>query len=239
MTSRIVGGQDGAGLHRCADQGRGLLADHLEVGIDGDIGLPLEADVEVLPLAQRQARLVVHAHQRQHPPLAEAVLEEPIEREPAQREQRVTRVDGEGHAPHRPQGRPMTPFGVGVLDVVVDEAEVVAQLHRRGAGQGRAVVAGERVVGEKAEQRAHPLAARTVGAIQAEVIGQHLVQRPRVPAALVEDARHLRLDVGQEARKLGPDVHLGRVPDLLEQACHAAGAGIGGRGIHALHDTPM
>ena len=82
----------------------------------------------------------------------------------------------------------MPALAVGVLDVVVDEAEVVAELDRRGTGQRLAVVAGERLVGEHAEQRAHPLAARAAGAVDAEVVGEHLVQRPRVAAALVEDA---------------------------------------------------
>ena len=36
----------------------------------------------------------------------------------------------------------MPPLGVGVLDVVVDQAEVVAKLHGRGAGQRGGMVAG-------------------------------------------------------------------------------------------------
>ena len=127
----------------------------------------------------------------------------------------------------RPQRGPMPALAVGVLDVVVDEAEVVAELDGRGTRQRLAVVAGERLVGEHAEQRTHALAARAAAAVQAEVVGEHLVQRPGVAAALVQDARHLGLDVGQDLAKLGPDVHGGRVPDLLDEPCHAAGRGAG------------
>ena len=59
----------------------------------------------------------------------------------------------------------MASLDVAVLDVVVDEAEVVAQLDRRGARQRALVVAGDAGVGEQAEQRAHPLAARRPGAV--------------------------------------------------------------------------
>ena len=68
------------------------------------------------------------------------------------------------------------------------------------------------------------------------MVGEHLVQRPGVAAALVEDGRHLGLDVGQDLRKLGPDVHGRRVPDLLDEPRHGIGtAAI----VIADHDTPM
>ena len=47
-----------------------------------------------------------------------------------------------------------------VLDVVVDEAEVVAHLHGGRAGQGAHVVAGDGLVGEQADERPDALAAR-------------------------------------------------------------------------------
>jgi hypothetical protein len=40
----------------------------------------------------------------------------------------------------------------------VDEAEVVAQLDGGGAGQSATMVAGQRLVGEQAEQRPQPFA---------------------------------------------------------------------------------
>ena len=70
---------------------------------------------------------------------------------------------------------PVAALAVAVLDVVVDEAEVVAELDGRGARQGRAVVAGDRRVGEQAEERPHPLAARRAGAVEPEVVADHLV----------------------------------------------------------------
>jgi len=51
---------------------------------------------------------------------------------------------------------------------------------------------------------------------------------------LVEDARHLGLDIGQDVTKLGPDVHAGRVPDLLEEPCHDAVVRSGFRGIEIM-----
>ncbi len=74
----------------------------------------------------------------------------------------------------------MVALGVGILDVVVDEAEVVSQLERRRTGQRGVVVAGERLVGQGAEKRPDALAARGAAAVDAEVVGEHLVQRPRV-----------------------------------------------------------
>ena len=121
----------------------------------------------------------------------------------------------------------MVALGVGVLDVVVDEAEVVSQLERRRTGQRGLVVAGERLVRQGAEERPDPLAPRGSAAVDAEVVGQHLVQRPRVPLTLVEDARHLGLDVAEDLTKLGPDVHARRVPDLLDEPRHEGMAGSG------------
>ena len=57
---------------------------------------------------------------------------------------------------------PVAPLDVAVLDVVVDEAEVVAELDGRGARAGPGVLARDRGVGEEAEEGAHPLAARHV-----------------------------------------------------------------------------
>ena len=117
-------------------------------------------DVDVLALAQRDARLVVQAHQPQDLRVAEAEVGQPMERDPAEAEQHVAGVDRLGDAVERPQRRPMAALAVAVLDVVVDEAEVVAELDRRRARQGRPVVAGDRGVGEEAEERPHPLAGR-------------------------------------------------------------------------------
>jgi hypothetical protein len=117
----------------------------------------------------------------------------------------------------------MVALGIGILDVIVHEAEVVPELERRGAGQRLAVVAGQRLVGQHAEEGADALPARGSAPVDAEVVRQHLVQRPRVSLSLVEDARHLGLDISHDLAKLGPDVHRRRVPDLLEKPCHGAG----------------
>ena len=238
MDLGVVDRQDRPGHDRCTEQGGGLLADHLVVGLDGDVVAALEADVEVLPLAEREAGLVVDLHEVEHPPVVVVLtVEQPIQREAAQREERVAGVDGRRDAPHRPEGGPMPALAVGILDVVVHEAEVVPELERRGSGEGLAVVAAQRLVGEDTEQRPDPFAAaaRSV-AVETEVVGEHLVQRPGGAGALVQDVRHLGLDVGQDLRKLGPDVHLGRVPDLLDESRHGIGVMLVSIGQN---DTPM
>ena len=111
----------------------------------------------------------------------------------------------------------MTALLVGVLDVVVHEAEVVAELDGRRARQCGAVGSGQRLVGEEAEQRAHPLSARSVRLVEPEVIAEHLVQGPGVTVALGDDGAHLRLDLREQVAKLGPDVHDESVPDPVSR----------------------
>ena len=116
-------------------------------------------DVDVLALAQRQARLVVQAHEPQHLAVREAQVGQPVERDARQAEQRVAGIDGLRDAVDGPEGRPVAAFAVAVLDVVVDEAEVVAEFHGRGAGQRALVLAGDAGVGQQAQERPHALAA--------------------------------------------------------------------------------
>ena len=68
--------------------------------------------------------------------VGEAEVGQAVERDPAEAEQHVARVDRLGDAVERPQRRPVAALAVVVLDVVVDEAEVVAELDRGGARQG-------------------------------------------------------------------------------------------------------
>ncbi len=71
--------------------------------------------------------------------VAEAELGQAVEGDPAEDEDRIAGVDRLGNAVERPQRRAMAALQVGILDVVVDQAEVVAQLDRRRAGQGRLI----------------------------------------------------------------------------------------------------
>ena len=109
----------------------------------------------------------------------------------------------------------MATLEVAVLDVVVDQAEVVAQLDRGGTRQRGPIVIGEGLVDEQAQQGTDPLPARPLALVDAQVVGEHLVQRPGVPVPLAEDDPHLVLDLPEQVGKLGPDVHLARVPDLM------------------------
>ncbi len=163
MTLLIVGRQHRAGLHRCGDQGGRLASDHVEVEVDRQALVVLGApDVHELALAQRQAGLVVEAHQGQHLGVREAELGQSVQGHAREREQRVAGVDRLGDAEDSPQRGAVAALDVAVLDVVVDQAEVVAELDCGGAGQRGAVVAGQRLVGQQAEQRPQALAARAV-----------------------------------------------------------------------------
>ena len=155
-------------------------------------------DVEVLALAQRHARLVVQAHQAEDLGVAEPEVGQAVERDPRQAEDQVAGVDRLGHAVDRPQGRPVAALDVAVLDVVVDEAEVVAELDRRGARQRAPVLAGDRGVGEQPEQRTHALAAPGPRAVEAQVVADHLVHARGRRVAVLDDAQDLGLGVGDE-----------------------------------------
>jgi hypothetical protein len=134
----VVGGEERAGLDRGGDQGRRLATDHVEVEVDRHQLVRLaRRDVDVLALAQRDAGLVVQAHEAQDLGVAEAEVAQAVEGHPRQAEEHVAGVDRLGDAVERPDGGPVAPLAVAVLDVVVDEAEVVAELDRRGAGSAR------------------------------------------------------------------------------------------------------
>ena len=92
-----------------------------------------------------------------------------------QAEQRVAGIDRLGDAIHGPQRRPMTTLTVAVLDIVVDEAEVVPQLHRGSAGKRLAVVARDRRVSKETEQRPNALTAIAALPVERKVVADHLI----------------------------------------------------------------
>ncbi len=76
----VVGREERAGLDRGGDQRRGLAADHVEVELDRHRLRALAGpDVEVLALAQRQARVVVEAHEPQDLGVGEAEVGQAVE----------------------------------------------------------------------------------------------------------------------------------------------------------------
>ena len=87
------------------------------------------------PSHSAQAGLVEEAHQAQHLGVGEAEVGQPVEGDPRQAEQRVAGVDRLRDAVDRPERRAVAALDVAVLDVVVDEREVVAELDRRGTRQ--------------------------------------------------------------------------------------------------------
>ena len=74
--------------------------------------------------------------------------------------QGVTGDDGRSDAVHRPHGRAVMAFGVGVDDVVVDEREVVDELDGHRAGHPDLGVGPRRLGGEDGQGRPDALAAR-------------------------------------------------------------------------------
>ena len=121
-----------------------------------------------------------------------------MERDPRQAEQRVAGVDGLRDPVDRPERGAVAPLDVAVLDVVVDEAEVVAQLHRRGTGQRTGVLAGDRGVGQQPEEGSDPLAPGGPGAVEREVVADHLVQPVGRGVAIGDQAQDLALGVGDQ-----------------------------------------
>ena len=100
----------------------------------------------------------------------------------------------------------MAALEVAVLDVVVDQAEVVAELDRGGTRQRGPIVVGQGLVHEQAQQGPDALAAWPLALVDAQVVGEHLVEGPGVPVPLTEDEPHLVLDLAEQVGKLGPDV---------------------------------
>ena len=112
----------------------------------------------------------------------------------------------------------MASLGVAVLDVVMDKREVVPQLHRGGARQREPMVAGDAGVGEEAQQRSDPLAARRPGAIEREVIADHLVQPAGRRIVVADQADDLGLGVGEQGGEI--DVLRGsRHAPILHETC--------------------
>ena len=99
----------------------------------------------------------------------------------------------------------MAALAIAVFDVVVHEAEVVAELDCRGPGQRLAVVAGYRRVGKQAEQRTYAFSGHRARAVEAEVIAHHLVYTVGRRVTILDQPEDLLLGVRDERG----DVELG------------------------------
>ncbi len=219
----VVRREEGAGLDRAGDERRRLAPDHVEIGLDGhQLVRFARRDVDVLALAQREARLVVQAHQPQDLGIGKAEIGQPVERDSRQAEQRVAGVDGLGNAVDAPQRRPVASLEVAVLDVVVDEAEVVPELDRRRARQRLAVIARDRGVRQQAEQRTDPLAAIRAGAVEREVIADHLVQAVGRGIAVLDQPDDLAFGVGDQLGEVQLGERRGHRGASVHETCSLA-----------------
>ena len=174
----VVGGEQRAGLDRGGDQRRRLAPDHVEVELDATCSSSSALIAMSMYWPSHSARHVSSYRRIRRSTFASGKPRS-VRRWSAIRD-RLNSVSPVliacGTPWMRPQRRPVAALDVAVLDVVVDEREVVAELDRRRAGQRPLVLAGDAGVGEQAEQRPHPLAARRARPVEAEVVADHLVQ---------------------------------------------------------------
>ena len=132
-----------------------------------------------------------------------------------------------------PQRGPVAALAVAVLDVVVDEAEVVPELDRRGARQRLAVIARDRGVRQQAEERADPLAAVRAGPIEREVVADHLVQAVGRRIAVLDQPDDLAFGVGDELGEVQLGERRGHRGASVHETCSLAVACWRGRATAA------
>ena len=122
-------GQDGAHRGRTAQEGAGLGRGHGHALLDGYVPSALEG--HVVGLTGDHGGRGVGQRRRRGGAAPDGSFEEDLVSEDLQG------VAGDDRRPdpvHRPHRRPVMPFGVDVDDVIVDEREVVDQLHRHRPG---------------------------------------------------------------------------------------------------------
>ena len=216
---RLVGGrQERAGLDRGGDEGRRLAPDHVEVEIDADeLVRGAHRDVDVLALAQRQAGLVEQAHQAQD--RACRGSRGPVSRWRAMRDRLnivspVLIACGTPWIVHR-VGRWRRSTSPSSMSSWTSE-KLWPSSTAAAPGQRALVLAGDAGVGEQAEQRPHPLAARRTRPVECEVVADHLVEPVGRRIAVADEADDLALGVGDQGgevdvrgrgRHRGPSVH--------------------------------
>ena len=203
MTSSSSVASRAPGLDRRRDQGGGLAADHVEVQLDRHQVVRSRCS-RCRCTGPRTARRHVSSYRRIRRRTFASGNPRSVSRWRAIRD-RLNSVSpvliawGTPWTAHRVGAVAALPFAV--LDVVVDEAEVVAELDGRGTRERAPMVAGDRGVGEQAEQRPDALAARGPGPVEREVVADHLVQAVGRRVAIAARGGRSRLGVGDEGRR--------------------------------------
>ena len=114
-------------------------------------------NINELPLTEAEAGLVINLHHPDHLCVREAERAQAVRCNAADGEEGVTSIDGVGDPLTHPEGGSPTALCVTIFNIVMHQAEVVAELNGGGSGDGALPVAGERRVGEQSEEWAHPL----------------------------------------------------------------------------------
>ncbi len=246
LLERVGGVLVGAAEHRAdgagaGEQGPGLVALHLQALLDADAVAVLVGDVLGLTVDQGPAGLGQPAGGTAG--LDAAQLQQHLV---GQREQGVADQDGLGGAVHLPDGVAVAALLVAVHQVVVQEGEVVHQLHGHRAGHAHLGRGAGDLGGEHGERGTYGLAAVAVrgvalGVDPAEVVGgdgvhgrgQSVDRRPQDrrgqgPAALQKRGHvHRGPSIGRRGR--------GHSGHSLSSSCGAGSAGVGPAriGFHA------
>jgi hypothetical protein len=191
MHALVVSREDARRLCRRGEQRAGLLRRHGPVPIGRDVGAGFEGDVEELALADAYAGLVEQRGDVEDAFGRKAVRAQALQRLARDGVHPVAGVDRLRYTPDGPDRRAVMAARVLVLDVVVDEREVVQQLHRGADGSHAHPVAAERLEDEHAEHRPQSLAAARALGIEAEVVEHHPVEGLEPWVALGEERSDL------------------------------------------------
>jgi hypothetical protein len=195
---------DGADAARAGHQGRGLVPGHLQALVQDHVVAALEGQVGALAGDQPVHRRGQAASRPDT--LGGRVVEQDVL---GQAQQRVAGQDGGPDPEHGPGRGPVPPLGVAVHDVVVQQREVVHELHGRGRGDaplGRRAGGPGRQQGQRRAQRLAALALTDGGAVsvdEAQVVGRDDPDVGAEPLQPARDGRSYEVTCGGNARRHG------------------------------------
>ena len=158
---RVVTGaaEQGAGPGGEAYDGRRLAGDHGQVVGGGDVGAPLEAEIERLAGDDGDCHAIEGREQPQGEGGGDAPLGQRVERKVRRGEEGIACVDRLPDPPQAPHRRPVPARRTLILHVVVTRREVMEQLDRGGERRRAPPAAPRCTGGEERDSRRHAFAA--------------------------------------------------------------------------------